>query len=66
MSIINNKKFTEASNVCPNCGGDLIGDGYTSVVHCEYANEESYENCEPDAGPIYCTYDPYDEAGHQG
>lgn len=40
---------------CPNCGGSLIGDGYTIVVHCENADIEN--NCyEPDAGPIYCNY----------
>ena len=37
---------------CPKCGGSLIGDGYTSVVHCEYV--EDTEGYEPDAGPVFC------------
>lgn len=39
---------------CAKCGGDMIGDGYTSVLHCEYVDEtECYE---PDAEPIYCNF----------
>ena len=41
---------------CPKCGGDLIGDGYTSVVHCEYAEEDDYEYNAPDDGPVLCNY----------
>ena len=37
---------------CKNCGGDMIGDGYTVVLHCEYAEVDTLE---PDAGPVYCT-----------
>jgi hypothetical protein len=37
---------------CPNCGGSMIGDGYTSVYHCEFTDPP--EDCEPDSGPIYC------------
>lgn len=51
---------------CPNCGGTLIGDGHTMVIHCEFTDpwdQEKYPQgpFEPDAGPIYCevlTYDP--------
>jgi len=39
---------------CPTCGGDIIGDGYTSVHHCESANEQDYEYAAPDEGPFYC------------
>ncbi len=44
-----------ASN-CPKCGGDIIGDGYNSVAHCEYAEETSYEFHEPDAEPVPCNF----------
>jgi len=42
--------------VCPVCGGSIIGDGYTMVMHCE--NVDVSGDCyEPDAGPIYCKGD---------
>lgn len=41
---------------CIKCGGDMVGDGYTLVDHCEYADEADYEFHEPDAGPVYCKY----------
>ena len=34
----------------------MIGDGYTVVLHCEYADDESYIYVECDGGPIYCDY----------
>lgn len=37
---------------CPVCGGEMIGDGYTVVVHCE--NVHNPMGIEPDAEPIYC------------
>jgi ribosomal protein L37AE/L43A len=45
---------------CPNCGGTIIGDGYTSVLHCEYVDKSSYEYHEPDASPVYCSEDCLD------
>ena len=42
---------------CPKCGGDIIGDGYTSVMHCEYADDEEYEHCEPDADVVLCNFE---------
>ena len=42
-------------SVCIKCGGSIVGDGYTIVEHCEYA--EDYEYHEPDAGPVYCNYE---------
>lgn len=42
---------------CKNCGGDMIGDGYISVIHCEYADEDKYCFREPDADPIYCSFE---------
>jgi len=40
---------------CPKCGGDLIGDGYTSVIHCENSTEDHMDKT-PDDGPFYCDY----------
>ncbi len=42
--------------ICKNCGGDMIGDGHTSVIHCEYVEEDEYCFHEPDADPIYCDF----------
>lgn len=42
---------------CPKCGGELYGDGYTSVIRCEFADEEKVNGVEPDANPVYCDYD---------
>lgn len=39
---------------CKKCGGSMIGDGYTKVLHCEYVEDTS--ELEPDAGPVYCDY----------
>jgi len=40
---------------CPVCGGHLLGDGYTDVVHCERVDLTGPSYCfEPDAGPIHC------------
>lgn len=38
---------------CRNCGGTMVGDGYTTVYHCEFV-DTSGMYLEPDAGPIYC------------
>ena len=46
---------------CPNCGGTLIGDGYKSVVRCEFAEYEDYEFHEPDANPVYCRFEEEEE-----
>lgn len=34
----------------------MIGDGYTSVMHCENADEADYEFHEPDAEPVLCDF----------
>jgi hypothetical protein len=39
---------------CKKCGGEMIGDGFKSLIRCE--NYEG-EDCAPDAGPIYCNPD---------
>jgi len=50
-------------NSCTNCGGDIIGDGFTSAMHCENAEDDTYEFNEPDANVVECTTD-FDE--HKG
>lgn len=40
--------------VCKNCGGTMVGDGYTMVLHCEFAFID-HSLYEPDAEPVYCT-----------
>ncbi len=49
-------------STCKECGGDMVGDGYTSVMHCEYADESKYDLHEPDADPVYCDYGKVYEA----
>jgi len=39
---------------CPNCGGRLIGDGYTMVRHCEFVYLDFENTPEPDSSIIYC------------
>lgn len=39
---------------CPNCGGDMVGDGYTTVLHCESVDLGPEDAVEPDAGPVMC------------
>jgi tRNA(Ile2) C34 agmatinyltransferase TiaS len=41
--------------VCKDCGEQMEGDGYTTVLHCPYA-EEDYDTIEPDANPVYCGF----------
>lgn len=38
---------------CPNCGGNLVGDGYTVVQHCENVDITGM-GIEADADTIYC------------
>ena len=42
---------------CINCGGSIIGDGITSVMHCEFAEDKDYEFHEADATPVYCNFE---------
>jgi hypothetical protein len=42
--------------ICPKCGGDLVGDGYSTVIHCEYADPSMYEYNAPDDGPVLCDF----------
>lgn len=36
---------------CNNCGGDMIGDGVTVVLHCEHTEPSGLA---PDAQPVHC------------
>lgn len=38
---------------CIMCGGNMIGDGYSMVLHCENYEGDIYD-MEPDANPLYC------------
>lgn len=38
---------------CPKCGGTIIGDGYTSPMHCEFAEVDPW--AEADAPIVLCT-----------
>lgn len=46
---------------CPKCGGVVVGDGYASVMHCEFADPDDYWYCEPDANPVWCDFEEEDE-----
>jgi hypothetical protein len=41
---------------CSKCGGEIIGNGYTSIMHCENADEDTYWFEAPDQY-IECTYE---------
>jgi|694.fasta_scaffold91828_2 hypothetical protein len=38
---------------CPHCGGSMLGDGYTTVMHCERVDISSV-CAEPDSAHIFC------------
>jgi len=42
---------------CKTCNGDLVGDGYSTVRHCESLDLIG-EGYEPDAGPVFCAPEP--------
>ena len=42
------------SYCCKNCNGNMVGDGYRAVLHCENAEWEDFCDKEPDADPVYC------------
>ncbi|MBF4218379.1 hypothetical protein, partial [Vibrio anguillarum] len=41
---------------CP-CGGFLIGDGYTVVLHCPYTEQPL--DVAPDSNPIFCDFEDF-------
>lgn len=50
---------------CPNCGGYMVGDGYTERVHCERMSIFDEEvRGEPDASPVFCNPEPGDREPH--
>ena len=48
---------------CNNCNGDIIGDGYNSVMHCEFADDDKVHFCAGDEGPVLCDYEEPDTDG---
>lgn len=52
-----NLKPTNYKPYCVKCGGDLIGDGYTSALRCEFADMDDWEELEADASPVYCDFE---------
>ena len=44
---------------CPNCGGDLLGDGYTKVIHCENAHGDALLVA-PDSNIVFCNHQDED------
>ena len=44
---------------CIKCGGDIVGDGYSTPMRCEYAEDK--ENT-PDADITYCDFEEQYEA----
>lgn len=48
-------------NTCKNCGGTLINDGFTGVIHCEFADYDDCIGIECDAEPVYCDFDNIDD-----
>lgn len=54
--------FTYFSNNCPDCGENLIGDGYSSHIHCPNVEFDDHDCYEADANPVYCGFEDEDEA----
>lgn len=51
--------LSSPNGCCPHCGGKILGDGCTTVRHCENADLDDtarfpYGQPEPDANPVYC------------
>lgn len=39
----------------------MEGDGYDMVFHCEFADDDLWAFCEPDAEPVFCGMRSEDE-----
>lgn len=39
---------------CKECGEQMEGDGYRTVLHCPNATDIEIDYLEPDAAPAYC------------
>ena len=46
--------MSQFANGCCSCGGELLGDGVTEVLKCEFAEEESGR--EGDSGVVECDF----------
>jgi hypothetical protein len=44
---------------CNTCGGSMLGDGVTAVIHCERLSALDF-TVAPDSVPVHCTPDPVD------
>jgi hypothetical protein len=42
---------------CPHCGGSMLGDGVTTVIHCERLSVLDLWR-EPDSAPVHCESNP--------
>jgi len=47
---------------CPNCGGEVFGDGDKTVMVCENLSDGEYVEqgvayAAPDEGPFYCSFE---------
>ena len=47
-------KVEEKIGACIRCGGTIVGDGYSTVRHCEFADQEDYLDKEPDVPTVLC------------
>jgi len=48
--------MSQTQHTCPHCGGSLMGDGYTTPIHCERVSGSEL-HVAPDSYIIYCTGD---------
>jgi len=43
---------------CQKCGGDMMGDGYTRALICEFVPDTDETDArEADANPLYCSFE---------
>lgn len=54
-----------ADYTCEKCNAPMEGDGFSRVLHCENADESTYNTHAPDEGPVYCTYPIITDESHQ-
>jgi hypothetical protein len=52
------KKMSQFANgCCSKCGGELLGDGVTEVLKCEFAEEKKSIGREGDSGVVECDFE---------
>ena len=44
---------------CNHCGGSMLGDGVTTVIHCERLSAIDF-SVAPDSAPLHCLPEPGD------